>query len=200
MVREIMLGGSVQRVTIALNEPVRVERLVEVLDPDLAEPDLDWGAALRHTNMYEYYSEGATPFQIVFDMMHLVQREGLHAVCWITGPAVEDLLNQWFEVAERGMPSGFMTLMGKPIRRLKDISEDTLILCGSKYPDSDPEDLELAVKAAIEIRSFHDQPRSEAVDSGRSHSGESSSSANQLALAGPGLRRVDWQRPGEPRE
>jgi hypothetical protein len=195
------MGGSVQRFEFTLGEPVRVERAVELNDPDLVEPDLDWDGALRNTTIDEYYSEDATSYQIVFDMMHYIQSARLHPTCWVTGADEEGLLDLWFEFKERGMTSGVGEMFaGKPLRRLKSIPEDTLILCGSRYQDADPDEISLAVKTAIELRRPHDSSRSEVDDSGRVDTGERSAAARQLALAGGGLREVEWKGTGDPGE
>jgi hypothetical protein len=197
-----MEAGSVQRIEVAMDSPVRVSRIVENGDPDLQEPNISLDGVLRNIEMIEYASEKASPFQVLVDMTQLVRREGLNCVCWATGVDEENLLNRWLEFEERGMPAGVEYLLDRPIHRLRSLPEDTLILCGSNYPSADHTELTLAVKTAIEVR----RPKNERLssrssdDSIRTGSKEYGPATGQMAIASGGLRRVDWKRSGNVRK
>lgn len=187
MVREILSGGMVQKLELDLDGPIRVQRAVEVEDPDLVEPHMDWDGALRNVDMIEYYSEGASAYQVVIDVMQVMQKERLNATCWVGGAGGEELLDRWFEFRERGMPTGAELILGRPVHRLKSLPEETLILCGSKYPDADPDEISLAIKFAMELRRSHEHPSGKTDDRERTDTGEHFASACELALVGSKL-------------
>jgi len=200
LMREIMENGSVERIELDINLPVRVVRTVDPEDPMMQEVSIGLKGALRQVDFIEYYSEGASPYQVVVDMMQLLHKEGRHPVCWATGLNEQGLLDQWLEWKERGMPAGTDYLLGIPVRILDDLSEDTIILCGSEYPSAEAEEVTLAVKAAIEIRREDErEPVNREVhdDPVRPSAGECRPTAGQLALSAKGLRRVDWQPPDQ---
>ena len=56
--REVMSGGSVQRIEFDINTPVRVIRALQEDDPDLQEPNIGWEGALRNLeDLLEYTVE-----------------------------------------------------------------------------------------------------------------------------------------------
>jgi len=197
LIREIMEKGSVQRIELDVGLPVRVVRSAVAGDPLLEEYDLGLKGVLRQVECVEYYSENASSFQVVVDMMQLLQKEGVHAVCWATGPNETDLLEQWLEWKERGMPSGTSRLLGLPVRIVDDLPEDSLILCGSEYPSAETNEISVAIKAAIETRSedVRPEPVRKTNDPVRPRAKRSSPTAGQLALAAGELRTVEWDPP-----
>jgi hypothetical protein len=172
-----------------------------VEDDGLSEDVVSWDAALRNVpSMVEYYSDGATSFQVVVDMMLLAQRDGLVAIGWVTGIEEESLLRHWFEIGTRAMPVGDIDfLLCLPVHRIKSIPEETLILCCSKYGDADPEEVTVAIKTTIQLRNEDDTVAVDKdVDRSGNHSQEHSAAAGQLALSTGGLREVPWDPPSEP--
>lgn len=200
LLREILDAGGVQRVEIAMDLPLKVSRLIPDADPELQEPIVNLDGVLRNIEMVEYFSEGASSYQVIVDMMQLVRKENLNCVCWVAGVGEDNLLNQWLEFENRGMPSGVEFLLDRPVYRLRSLPEDTLILCGSKYPSAEFDELSLAVKTAIEVRRSSDDqriPRSEIDDPIWPNPSERRPTAGQLAFASGELRRVDWKRPSQ---
>jgi hypothetical protein len=202
LVREILGPGLVQRIEIDINNPVRVIRALDTKETDLEEVDIDLEGALRNVAMIEYTSEDASPFQIVYDMMVLVEQEKLNAVCWATG-ASEAFLCDWFELGPRGMPSNMRRLLGLPIHTLNTLPEDTLILCASPYPSAEASEISLAIKTAIEIRrpKHVDEQRvvrSRKADAPvRNDPTQRRQTAGELALATGGLHPVPWKPAGD---
>lgn len=174
---------------------VRVRRWVE--DDGLEEERVTWDGAIRNVpTMVEYYSDEASSFQVIVDMMLLAQEDGLYPLVWITGPDESDLLKKWLEVDRRGLPvKNVQNLVGLPIHRVKSIPEETLILCCSKYPGASPDEITMAVKTTVDLRRSHEPDNK---DDGRSgnHPSEHPSAAGQLALSARGLRPVPWSPPG----
>jgi hypothetical protein len=201
LIKDIMEEGSVQRIELDVSLPVRVVRTIAVGDPMMEEVDIGLKGILRQVEFIEYYSEGATPFQVVVDVMQLLHKEGRHPTCWVTGPSEQNptLLDQWLEWKERGMPAGTDHLLGLPVQTVDDLQEDVLILCGSEYPSADTDEITLAIKTSIELGSEHEraEPIRKADDSVRTDSGEHPSTASQLALAAGSLRRVEWHPPDQ---
>lgn len=190
LIREVLSKGRIQSMEFSLGAPVRVVRSVEVDNPDLIEPDLDWEGALRNVEMTEYYNKDAEPYQVVVDVMHLMQSEGLTCTCWVTGTGGGGLLDKWFKFKERGLPVGVRSLLGRPVHRVKSLPEDTLVLCGSRYPDADPDEVDLAIKVAIEFGRRDEHSSSEIDDRKRVNPRERLTTACQLAVAGSRLNRV----------
>jgi len=198
LIREVLNGGHVQRVELDNDDTlVRVKRWVDEAG-GLEEEEISWDGALRNVpDMMEYYSDEATSFQVVVDMMLLAQENGMHAVSWVTGTGDEGLLRKWFDVDGRALPVGDISvLLGLPIHRLKSLPEETLVLCCSKYPGADPSELMLAVKTTIDLRRS-DDAHNKKDDRGRNHSEEHPSTAPSLGLGTRGLRTVPWNPPDQ---
>jgi hypothetical protein len=204
LIREILAAGSVQRIELDVQNPVRVIRSTDNTEgADLEEDSLDLEGVLRNIEMVEYTSGSASPFQVVFDMMQLVHKERLNSVCWVSGSGCEKTLDEWLELKRRGMPVELGKLMGLPVHQVKFLSDDTLILCASPYPSAEFDELSLAIKTAVEIRRpSHGNQRassgSETNDSIRSDPGSDSTPTNKLASSPRGLRRVDWKPSSKP--
>jgi len=202
LMREILLAGSVQRIELDVNLPVRVVRGLSDAETGLDE-EVDLDGSLRNLEMVEYTSEGAGPFQTLFDMMQLIHVEKLIPTCWVTGEGVGHLLSEWLELRARGMPSGTEHLVGLPVHRVKMLPEDTLLLCGSPYPNAGFDELTMAIKTAIEIRRPSNDkrrttPSSETDGAVWSDPNERNSTTHQLAAPARGLRKVEWKPPSEP--
>jgi hypothetical protein len=199
LIREVLNGGQVQRLEIDNDDTyVRVRRWVE--DDGLGEDKVTWDGALRNVpNMVEYYSDEATSFQVVVDMMLLAQADGLISLGWVTGVGEDDLLRKWFELDGRSMPVGGVDyLLGLPVHRVKSLPEETLILGCSKYPGADPEEITMAIKTTIDLRRSNGTVAVDKdADRGRDHSCQHVTTAGQLALTTGGLREVPWNPPGE---
>lgn len=142
--------GYVHKLLLEENQPVRVYRWVDE-DP-LAESQADIEAALRNVELFEYNVEGGGPFESVWDMMALVRDEKHWPICWVTG-AQDELLSKWFQMEDRGRPWSLKDMFALPVYQLQSLSDDTLILCGSAFKEAEPEEMAIAVKTAIELRS-----------------------------------------------
>ena len=198
LVREVLDGGNVDRLEIDNEDSyVRAWRWVE--RDDLDEPDIGWDAALRNVpTMIEYASEGASPYQTIVDMMLLAQNERMHCTAWAVGNGGIKLIGEWLELRSREMPvTSVNPLLNLPVKELKSLPEDTILLCCSKYPRADPGEITMAVKAAIELRSEHVGRVHEADDRSGNNSEEHATAARTLGLGGRGLREVSWKGPSD---
>jgi hypothetical protein len=196
LIREILNGGNVKRIELDTDDTyVRARRWVE--GDGLEEDEVTWDGALRNVpDMQEYYSDGATAFQVIVDMMLLAQSEKLHCTCWVTGPSNEDLMWKWLEIEERGVPiRGVDQLLGLPIHRVKSIPEETLILCCSKHPSADPSEISVAVKTVIDLRRSHVTANGKDVGGSGNHSQECDSAVGSVPFGTGRLRRVAWDPP-----
>jgi len=196
LVREILNRGHVRRLELDNDDTfVRAHRWVE--GDGLAEDEITWDGALRNVQvMQEYYSEGATSFQVVVDMMMLAQTEGFKCTCWVSGTGGPELLRKWFDVDRRKLPVGEVTeLLGLPVYKVKSLPNETLILCCSKYPSADPTEISVAVKTSIDLRREDGAPTNEDAGRGRNHSEEHAPTTRQLAFGPGGLHRVPWHPP-----
>jgi hypothetical protein len=198
LVRQVLEGGHVERLELDNNDAyVRAIRWVE--HNDLEEPDVTWDGALRNMSSFlEYSSEGASPFQVVVDMTILASSKGLKAACWVTGIGGRDLLLQWFNLHERGMPTtAFRTMVGIEVTELKSLPPETLILCCSDITNAEPSELTLVIKTTIDLRGSHVEDSVEDVRAdGRvgNHPQEHSPATYQLALNPRDLPRVPWKK------
>ena len=204
LVREILNDGSVSRIELDTEDSyVRARRWVE--SGDFEEEDVGWDGALRNTDIVEYYSDGATSFQVVVDMMMLAQEDNLQATCWVVGRGEGDHIRAWFTIDERRLPVGKIgSVLGLPLYKLKSLPEETLILCCSKYLNADPNEISMAVKTTMELRRSHDNHGSSKqngkADGGvGDHPPQYPPAAGQLALGTGGLRTVSWHPPGKAR-
>ena len=199
-VRDVLTGGSVQRMELDVGEPlIRVVRVIT--DVGLEEPDIGWDAALRNVAvMLEYSSERASPFQVLVDMFLLVQQRKMVAACWAAGTGDEGLLGKWLELVDRGMPSELPGLLGLPIHFLKSLPEESLVLCASRYPNPEPNEVSLAVRTAIELRRGYDSEHvaSETAHHVGSDSGKHTPTVDQLEIAAGGLVLPAWGQPCDP--
>lgn len=203
LVRDVLSGGLVQRMELDVGEPlVRVVR--SITDVGLEEPDIGWDAALRNVEvMLEYSSEGASPFQVLVDMFLLVQQKKLVPACWAAGTGDEDLLGRWLELVNRGMPQELPGILGIPIHFLKSLPEESLILCASRYPNPEPNEISMAVKTTVEVRTNHEPERaasSEAANPVGSGPGEHPQAADQLEATTGELFLPAWGQSGDPGE
>jgi len=197
--REIMSAGLVQRIEFDVHKPVRVIRVVE--GEDLEEPNIDMEAALRGVDEFvEYTNTEANPFETLIDMMMLVQAEDLSCSCWAVGTGGSELLLEWLQLEERGMPAlrKLPGLLGLPLHILGSLEKETLILCGSKYLSPDPDEISFAVKTAIEMRKTDGLQGSETIEGSTAGNPRgagpqgSSSAAYPVGAVTRKLKRVEW--------
>lgn len=189
--RALIDQGSVTRLELLFDEGL-IREVRKVENEDLLEEEVSWEAALRNVpDMEEYFSEGAESFQFVVDMMHLIRHYGCHPVQWVTGAGGTDLIDKWLELKERGMPKGNGYLMGIPITELQQLPDETLILCGSKYPSAGPEEIEFAVKTVIDLEN-KDVQSGETDDRRGNGSGQRAGAVGTLEAASGGLCFPRW--------
>lgn len=143
----ILAGGGVQSLELEVGKPVKVFRATRS-HPE--ENDLD--GVLRNVELFEYLAEDHTSIDKLFGMLNLISSEGLFPACWATGPDVRGILDQWLFVDRLGLRTGVENLMGVPVKRVKSLDEDVLILCGSREIVSSVDDIVLAIKTDIEMR------------------------------------------------
>jgi hypothetical protein len=198
--KEIMSAGLVQRIEFDIHKPVRVIRAVE--GEDLEEPNIDLEGALRHVDeLVEYTNTEANPFETLIDMMMLIQAEDLSCSCWAVGTGGAELLLEWLQLEERGMPAfrKLPGLLGLPLHILGSLSKETLILCGSKYLSPDPDEISFAVKTAIEMRKADGVPKSESVEGSQAGHPRGTGPQGSAPTAYPvgavtrKLKRVEWE-------
>jgi hypothetical protein len=199
LLRSVMSSGVVRKIVVEEGRPIVAYR--DSGEGDLEEEELTLDAALRNCELLEYANDTATSFETVCDMMYVLQMNGLHPVCWVTGPGNGEILVRWFQFLERGMPGRhdqMAVLQGFPIKRVKTISEDVLILCGSRYRDGDIVDIEFGVKAGIELRSSQDDNTTgrEADDPVWNDPGESPPAARHVAPPSGGEPERGWSPKG----
>jgi len=192
LVRDILSSGDVYKFVLESGHSVLVYRQTE--GGDLTEVEVTLDDALQRAEFYEYGNEGASPFEVLFDMMHVISTCGGHAVCWATGMDQTNLLANWLTLEERGLPtSSVEEILGIPVCRMKVLPEDTLVLCAARRRDGEIEDVSLAVKAAIELRGVFDvDSGSDADREGGDHPGGDPEAAGDVEDAAAGGPRGGW--------
>lgn len=150
LMRDILSSGNVYKFVLESGNPVLVYRQSD--ESGLAETELTLDDALQRAEIFEYENPEASPFEVMFDITHVVTSYGGYPVCWATGMNQTDLLDRWVKAEERGLPGTVDTIFTFPVFRMKMLPEDTLILCAAKRQDGEIDDVSLAVKTAIELR------------------------------------------------
>jgi len=168
-------------------------RTTETVTGDVPlEDETNWDGALRNVGeMEEYYSPGAESFQVVVDMMHIVAHSHRYPAQWVIGVGGEALINKWLELDERGMPGGNGQILGVPLLELKSLPEETLILCGSKYPNAGPDEISFAVKTAVELGNNHVN-NGETDGRGRGNTSQRTAATGSMETASTELRIPKW--------
>jgi hypothetical protein len=195
VVKEILGQPDVHRIVVDSDRGVLFYRREE---GDGFEDDITLEGALRNARLDEYSNSEANPFEAVFDMLQLVEAEGLHAVCWATGSGSGDLLNRLFAMQERGMPAQIDdSLLGIPLVRQKSLPEETLILCAAQHDeDVGYEDVVVGIKTTIEVYDGRQEEPSSPDDRPvRDGSEERPAAARELEDDSPGLGGGSWIPP-----
>jgi len=198
-IREVLKGGNVVNLEMSVeNTTIRVMRVVTA--EELEEDSVTWDSALQAIdNMIEYSSEGATSYQVLIDMMQVVEHEGLHGVCWACSSNGLAFIHKWLEFEARRMPTT-TSLLGLPIREIKTLPIETLVLCAAPWVSASPEELSFAVKTVMELN--HEREQRDLPSSSPSHpvgngAPERLAAVGGLALTSSGLRKVSWKSAGD---
>lgn len=189
-VETLIAQGGLVRLDLLFEEGL--VRVIEKVSGDVPfEEETSWDGALRNVEMEEYSSPGAESFQVVVDMMLLISHRRCHPAQWVTGVGGEALIEKWLELDERGMPVKCDQLMGVPLIELKSLPEETLVLCGSRYPDAGPEEVSFAVKTTVELRRY-DVQHGKADDRRGNGSRECDSATGEMEAITTALRLPKW--------
>jgi hypothetical protein len=160
VLRSTMSSGSpVRKVVVEESRPILVYR--DMTEGELEELETTLDGALRNSKVIEYLNDDPRAVaEMLYDMQHVLHMHGLYAVCWAVGPMDSDKLEAWLRMDERGMPTppGFQLtqLGGFPVRKVRSLPEDVIILCGARYKEGDVNDIELGVKTNIELKEESD--------------------------------------------
>jgi hypothetical protein len=132
-----------QRIVLdATKQYIHLERFVKG-EPDKAEEQARYDFLLGNIPMHEYVPEKKLPpYEFVFNMFRQVTDEGLEVVLALSGNLVT--LDKWIPLSKK-LPK----LFGVPVRRLKNVPEDLLIICGAEWIEPEIEDIKFTVKGAI---------------------------------------------------
>jgi hypothetical protein len=188
LIRDILDKGSVQKIELDVGDLVRVVRLVEV--GDLEESEEGWDQSLKGLEDFEEYNDAdATPDGIILHLLNAVADIDLFGVAFITGTNDTNLLGKWLKIPDRSKQ-----IAGIPIYRVNTLPEETLVLCGAKFREATPSEIEYAIKTTMEIR--HEERKltgGKITDSGRDNPGRYSETNDQLEIAPGRLRKVRWE-------
>ena len=195
LVREILAQpGAVHKITIERSKGIYVLRWAE--KNELMEEEQTLDGALRNAEIIEYANDSfdVTPFEVLFDVVNVVrQTERSFPVCWATGLNSDGLLDTWLRIKEQARPFGTDELLAIPVQRLKSLPEDVLVLCGAPFEDAELGDVNLGVKASIElIEESNEQVIYRHVDRGGSHPQERSPATGALEGHPGGSVREGW--------
>lgn len=168
ILREVLSGGRVRRIELDTDLPIKVIREVET-SSECHEPDMDLDAALHKVEMLECSGE---PMEAIAKMTRQLYRRNLFPCCWVIGPS--SLLDTWAHPYEPEFYAGQDYFLNVPVRIIRSLASDTLILCGSQYKNADAEDIDFAVKTSMELR--------------RDYESESSGSTADPVWSGPKKR------------
>lgn len=121
---------------------IHVEKFVKgAVDPDADQERYD--NILRNVPMREFLTDKKlSPFEYIYRLFKEVTDEGLSVALIFAGNMV--WLDRWIPLSKKEPK-----LLGIPVRRIKNIPEDALIVCGAEWVEAEPEDIRFTVKGAI---------------------------------------------------
>lgn len=197
LIREIVEQGESDRIVID-QEHIRAWVWVEKNDLMEDQNVVTLDTALSSSEFIEYSNpnDDKTPAEVLLHIMHLVQKEKLHPVCWVTGfPVGEGILSKWLGLVEVGLPSSIDSIFGVKLERLKSIPEETLVLCSAGTKDADIKDITLVVKTVVEPwvrRNNNDSKLDAYADRSRDHSEERSERPEPVEGPSRGDGGIGW--------
>lgn len=132
-----------QRLVLDATKPyIHLERFVKG-EPDAAEEQIRYDNVLSAVPMLEFVPERKlSPFEFVYNMFRQVSDEGLEVVLVLSGNLVK--LNDWIPMSKKDP-----RLFGVRVRRLKNVPDDLLVVCGAEWLEPEIEDIKYTVKGAI---------------------------------------------------
>jgi len=149
LIRKILTPGAVQKLVLELGRPIIVHRAVKE-EGELIEEEIDFDSVLRNVQMVEY-GETKDPFHALFEVCQMLRAEKLLPVYLVTSQH-KKILPKWLGVEIRQMLLQEESIMGIPVRRLKSLPGETLVVCGSPYSDAEAADITVAVKLTMEVK------------------------------------------------
>lgn len=132
-----------QRIVLDVTKSyIHVEKFVKgVPNPD--ELQETYNNVLTSNFMQEYSPEKKlSPHEYLYNLFRLVTDEELEVMLVFVGNMVT--LDKWVSISKKNP-----RLMGVPVKRLKNIPDDVIVVCGAEWRDAEPEDIRFTVKGVM---------------------------------------------------
>jgi len=132
-----------QRVILDVTKDhIKVEKFVKgTPNPDEQQELFD--EVLKSTMMSEYFPEKkVTSYEQICNMFKQVTDEGLEVTLVFVGDMAT--LNNWLPVSKKEPK-----ICGIKVKKLKNIPDDVIIVCGAEWVGAEPEDIKFTVKGVM---------------------------------------------------
>lgn len=134
-----------QRIVLDVSKPyILLEKLVP--DDKKGEEQTDaYEYLVSHVPMREFAPDEKvikSPYEYMNGLFRQITDESLEVVLILVGNL--RTLDAWIQVSPKNRK-----LYGVPVRQLKKVPDDVIILCGAEWRDADPEDVKLTVKGTM---------------------------------------------------
>ena len=139
----LKMEPDAQRIVLDVTKQyIHVEKFVKgVPNPDEEQELFD--LVLKGRPMEEYVTDKKlSSFEYLYNLFKTITDEGFEVVLVFVGNMVT--LDKWVPVSRKDP-----RLLGVPVKRLKNVPDDTIIVCGAEWRDAEPEDVRLTVKGAM---------------------------------------------------
>ena len=141
-VRQILLLGEVQTVSLKVDAPITYQRLVspdEEIDPSESTQgfaELSLMDIVRNVPMEDFgqtyqstLSGKMTPHETIMNMWRYMEQQGWYVTHLLTSPHQVTLFWPWLGIRELRSPE---TLFGARVEESKEVNADVFLLCGAR--------------------------------------------------------------------
>jgi hypothetical protein len=139
----LKLEQDAQRIILDVTKShIHLEKFVKG-QPDKEEEQLLFDNIIRSNPMREYVPEKKlSSYEQLYNMFRAVTDEGLEVVMVFVGNLVT--LDKWLPVSKKDPK-----LFGVKVKRLKNVPDDLIIICGAEWAEAEPEDIRFTVKGVM---------------------------------------------------
>lgn len=132
-----------QRIILDVTKPyIHVEKYVKgVPNPDEEQELFD--AVLKERPMLEYVPEKKiSPYEYLYNMFRVITDEGLEVSLIFVGNMA--VLDRWLPISKKNP-----RICGVVVKRLNNVPDDLIIVCGAEWSEALPEDIKYTVKGVM---------------------------------------------------